>query len=240
VKRIVEILGGLDWTGFKPRRPLCDAHIYARTAGIYWDMLVEYVDRFFAENEADIERYWFEVRRFSDDLVAHSVAYRPPAPDADIVLDDTNEEDDPAVPRATVGGEVKAIRPITTTDGPPTAADIANLKQACRYILFYATFYHSWVHDRQRDDGGEIPYGPHSLRNGSLGPEDDINILPLPRETSFALLTIAIGADTRHGFILNNEEGDIPPLLLDLLKQRKPELVAIGFDPSQIRSHINI
>lgn len=240
VKRIVEDLAGLDWTGWRPRRPLCDAHVYARAAGLCWDVLTEYVDHFFAENAADIERHWVEVRRFSDDLVAHSPAYRPPAQDADIDRDDPSELDDPAVPRATVGGAVRAVRPITATDGPPGAADLANLKQVCRYVIFHATFYHSWVHDRQYADGGEIAYATPSLRNGSLGAEDDVDIAPTPKEASFGLLTLAVGTATRHGFILNNEDRDQPPALVHLLKRHQAQFEAVGFDVSQIRSRINI
>jgi len=118
--------------------------------------------------------------------------------------------------------------------------DLANLKQVCRYVIFHATFYHSWVHDRQYADGGEIAYATPSLRNGSLGAEDDVDIAPTPKEASFGLLTLAVGTATRHGFILNNEDRDQPPALVDLLKRHQPQFEAVGFDVSQIRSRINI
>lgn len=69
-QRVVEGVSRLDWADWRPRRPICDSHIYARAAGLFWELLTEYVEQFFTQNATDIARYWVEVQRFSADLVA--------------------------------------------------------------------------------------------------------------------------------------------------------------------------
>ncbi len=238
-RRVVAGVGMLDWMNWRPRRPICEGHLYARAAGLFWELLTKYVDQFFAENAAAIAQYWLEIQRFSADLVAHSPQYHRVSPDPDIIWDDRSEL--PATPeRLAVGGRFRAVHPVTSLTSPQTPQERENLKQLCRYVLFHTTFYHSWVHDRQYEDGGEIAYASSSLRNGSLGAEDDPRIAPTPKEASFGVVTIAIGTAVRHGFILENEDRDQPPALIALLQQYKPEFDALGFDLRQVRSRINI
>lgn len=238
-RRVVAGVGMLDWINWRPRRPICDAHLYARAAGLFWELLTRYVDQFFAENAAAIAQHWLEIQRFSVDLVAHSPQYHRTPPDPDIIWDDRSEL--PATPeRLAVGGQFRAVHPVASPTGPQTPQELEDLKQLCRYVLFHTTFYHSWVHDRQYEDGGEIAYASSSLRNGSLGAEDDPRIAPTPKEASFGVVTIAIGTAVRHGFILENEDRDQPPALVALLQQYKPAFDALGFDLRQVRSRINI
>jgi hypothetical protein len=239
-QRAARYVASLDWSAWSPRQPLCESHIFARAGLLYWEMLGKYLDLFFTENADEISRHWIEVRRFSDDLVAHSAPYRPLPSDPDIVYDDRSEMDDEARPRAEAGGLPRAVRPVTTTDGPPSPQDLDSLKQLCRYVLYHTTFYHAGVHDRQGDDGGEIDYATVALRNGSLGEEDRPDIAPTPAEASYGLLTINVGVFTRYGFIVANEEKDVPPLLLATLQGYAERFADLGFDVAQIRSRINI
>jgi len=237
--RFARLSGSMDWTGWRPREPLSEQHRYAHCARLYWDLLVEYVDAFFAENAAGIEEQWLEVRRYSDDLVAHSVPYVPLAEDPDIEVLDRNELDDPSLPRVTVDGTLRAVRPITTTD-TPADGDIDKLKQLCRYVLFHGTFFHAWAHDKQYDDAGEITYASLGLRNGSLGPEDDDSIGPAPDEATKGLITIAVGCAVKWGYILKNEDADVPPRLREMLAARAPDFARHDVDVHDIRSRINI
>lgn len=238
-RRVVAGVGMLDWSNWRPRRPICDSHLYARAAGLFWELLTQYVDEFFAANAAEIADHWLEIQRFSADLVAHSPQYQRTPADPDILCEDRSELPD-TPERLAVGGQFRAVHPVTGPGGPQTPQELADLQQLCRYVLFHVTFYHSWVHDRQYDDGGEIAYASSALRNGSLGTEDDPRIAPTPKEASFGVVTIAIGTAVRHGFILENEDQDQPPALIALMQQYKPRFDALGFDLRQVRSRINI
>ncbi len=44
----------------------------------------------------------------------------------------------------------------------------------------------------------------------------------------------------RYGFIMRNEDGDVPALLRELLAARSAEFDAAGFGIDQIRSRVNI
>jgi hypothetical protein len=238
-ERFARLSASMDWTGWRPREALSEQHRYAHCARLYWDLITEYVDGFFADHADGITAHWLEVKRFSDDLVANSVAYQPEPKDPDIVVFDFNEHDDPTIPRVEVGGVVRAVRPITVTDAP-APDEIDKLKQVCRYAIFHATFFHGWVHDLQYPDGGEITYASLGLRNGSLGPEDDDSIGPTPKEATKGLITIAVGCWVKWGYLMKNEDHDVPPRLRELLADRAADFARYELDVNDIRSRINI
>ena len=71
-RRVRQTVGTLDWKNWRPRRAICEKHDYAHAANLFWEILTEFVDDFFAANIAGIREHWYEVHRFSQDLVEHS------------------------------------------------------------------------------------------------------------------------------------------------------------------------
>lgn len=237
--RMQRTAGREDWLSWRPRRPLSDKHAFARGAALFWELLTEHVDEFLADNGAGVESEWIEIRRFSDDLVAHSAPYLPPENDPSIVWDDENERPDADSPRVDVGGALRSAPPVTTSD-TPADGDMERLAQLCRYVIFHATYWHAWVHDRQYEDGGEIRYASLALRNGSLGAEDDDDIAPAPLGATLGLGTITIGCAVQYGYLVANEDGDVPPGLRERLLARRDAFDALGIDVERIRARINI
>lgn len=259
-QRTRDILGLLDWRGWRPMEAISDAHSYAKAESLFWDVLGDYVDRFFARHEDAIRRHWDEIRRFSDDLVTHSVPVFLTAPQ-DAPPDDPRYRDlaaqrlryysqqygfDPDLPRETVDGEVKIVSRIATASGdsiPPQ--DWRNLKDACRYIIMQATFMHTWINEHQYDDLGEVRYACGGLRfgdqpSGVMAPESDNSIAPdLTRSTQMIWFTNFLSR-TEYGFITRNEEGDVNPLLARLLEQRREDFRRLGVDIDAIESRTNI
>jgi Lipoxygenase len=235
-----DIMGQLDWDQWQPRAAITPRHRYANAAKTFWDILDQYVSEFLDQHRSEISRQWFEIRAMSDDLVTHSVAYNP-----DPVTDwaDLNEASKPPRQRANATGPLKAVSPITETQ-EPGPNDLDHLKQFCKYAIFHATFWHSWVNDGQVDDGGEVAYSSLALRNGSFSqsndPEADETIAPTPDHVARQLALMHILTKASYGYIVNNEDVDIPPTLIKLLNEKKSEFRLAGKTIDSIRSLINI
>jgi hypothetical protein len=239
-----ESMATYDWKGWKPRQPLCESHTFAKIANLYWQVLTEYLDIFFEEYKEEIVKEWVEIRRLSDDIVEHSVAYEPhipcgSAPDSDYDWYDYNELDKPDIPRVTINGKVKATRPITNSD-QPNETDIQNLKEFCRYVVFILTFWHSWVNDAQANEGGELFYSSLALRNGSFGREDDPNIAPNILESTNLIYMVNVLTAIKYGYILKNEDDDIPEELRTTLASYKDKFASLNYDIGNIRALINV
>ncbi|WP_107669085.1 lipoxygenase family protein [Cyanothece sp. BG0011] len=239
-----ESMATYDWKGWKPRQPVCATHTFAKIANLYWQVLTEYIDEFFEDYQEEILKEWIEIRRFSDDIVEHSVAYEPhepcdSAPDPDYDWYDYNELDKADIPRATVNGTVKATRPITTSD-KPNETDIQNLKEFCRYVVYHVTLWHSWVNDSQADEGGDIFYSSLALRNGSFGSEDDPNIAPPILEATNVIYMVNVLTAIKYGYILKNEDDDIPEEFRITLSGYKDQFADLNYDIGNIRALINI
>ena len=233
-----------DWKGWKPRQPLSEGHTYAKVANLYWQLLTEYIDVFFQKYQNEIESEWIEIHRLSDDLVEHSVAYEPDQESNGKGGDgyewyDVNELDKLDNPRHKVNGVIKVVSPITLFD-KPHSNDIQNLKEFCRFAIFHVTLWHSWVNDAQTDDGGEVAYSSLALRNGSFGSEDDPNIAPDSRESTQLLYIVNVLTRIKYGYILKNEDGDIPEEFRTILLNHKQDFADLGFDVNNIRAVINI
>lgn len=240
-----DIMQQLDWQGWQPRKPLIDAHSYAKIANLYWEVLTEYVEVFFQKYQAAIAQEWFEIRALSDDLVEHSIPYkgsrdaqhhRDPNPEG---WYDFNEIDKPEIPRVQINGVLKVIRPITLSH-QANSHDIENLKQFCRYVIFHTTLWHSWVNDRQPEDGGEIAYSSIALRNGSFGSEADSTIAPTADEATELLFLVHTLSQVKYGYILKNEDADIPQAFRTILSRAESNFADVGFDVKEIRALINI
>jgi len=231
-------IGNYDWMDWKPRQPLCESHTFAKIGNLYWNILTNYVDSYFALNSEEIVKNWDEILEFSNELVKHSVPYTQLTMEQ--VDDDTEWYDlnEISSPRKVIDGEEeKAVRPITLSSSP-TAQDLDNLKQVSRYVIYQCTFWHSWIHNEHNPEFGELKYGG-LLRNGSMGDEDDESVLP-SREVASIILAVTHMLDNfNYGFMIKNEDGDIMPDLIQLLDQNKAAFDNLGFDLNTLRSRLN-
>ncbi|HAT12314.1 MAG TPA: hypothetical protein DCS91_00755 [Microcoleaceae bacterium UBA11344] len=239
-----ESMATYDWKGWKPRQPICESHTFAKITNLYWQVLTEYIDAFFEDYQEEIVKEWGEIHRLSDDIIEHSVAYQPSQPcgsslDNDYDWYDYNELDKPDIPRTTVNGKIKATRPITNSD-KPSAEDIQNLKEFCRYVVFFITLWHSWVNDSQADEGGEIFYNSLALRNGSFGNENDPSIAPNILESTNLIYMVNVLTAIKYGYILKNEDDDIPEKFRTTLASYKQKFADLGYDVGNIRALINV
>ena len=122
----------------------------------------------------------------------------------------------------------------------PNETDIQNLKELCRYVIYHITLWHSWVNDSQADEGGEIFYSSLALRNGSFGSEDDPNIAPPILETTNLIYMVNVLTAIKYGYILKNEDDDIPEEFRNTLSSYKDQFADLNYDIGNIRALINI
>ena len=251
--RLKQVVGTLDWKNWQPRKKVCENHTYAVAAQKFWETLTEAVNDFFTEYRTTIHKHWYEVHRFSQDLVEHSVPMFLCEHLKKCLLDkkgqprksgaewyETNERMDLSLPRE----NGKAISPIATTSDPTDEA-IENMKQVCRYVIFHATFFHYWPNSRQMDDGGEIVYSGLGLRHGKkecgiMTSEHDYSVAPPPQRASEQLWFANALTKTTFGHIMANEDRDIHPILIAELRTRKKAFEALGIDIAKIPSRPNI
>lgn len=252
-----DVMGVLDWNGWKPMRVLSEAHTLARAENLFWNVVTEYVDWFFAENEDGIKKYWKEIFRMSEDLVNNAV----PVFLSDVNLDSLSpEEKHLAQNRFTYycgqygfeinkarqirNGELKAVSPLTLSE-EYNEADWNGLKQACSYMIMMATFMHTWINEHQYDDMGEVLYNCGGLRfsekpEGVLQPESELSIAPdLTRSTQMLFFTNFLSR-TEYGFITRNEEHDINPEFKKRLEVHRKAFSDLGVNIDNIESRTNI
>jgi hypothetical protein len=234
-QRMRRLSASMCWQSFAVVPQVHPTHRYAIASALYWDMLGIYLGAFFEQNRDEIVAHWPEVRRFSDDWVRSSVPYEPLPPHPDIVP----LRESPEVGRLVVDGVLRSVPPVTMTD-TPAPGDLERLLQACRTILFRATFDHTWTHDGQYDAGGDLLLATFGLRAGSLGPEDSGDLLPPPAVMLDAISTNSVGIHANYGMLLADEEHDVAPALKALLAERRQAFAALGVDVDKIRSRINI
>ncbi|WNG36657.1 hypothetical protein F0U61_25500 [Archangium violaceum] len=244
--RLQHLLGSYDWKGFAPAAPVCEGHRYAHAAQLFWRLLGEHIDAFFAEHGSAVEAHWREIHRFSDDLVAHSVPAfvcrylqaRVSGKDAPwFVRSERMDLDEKATKPPP-----KAVSAITHTDSP-APGEVDALKQLCRYVIFFATFRHAWANNLQWEDAGEVLYTSLGLRwgkGGVLVAEEDPDIAPPPDEATEMLWISWMLSKTNYGFILANEEDDVHPRLVTRLRAHAAEFAALGMDIKTVSSRINI
>ena len=257
----LKTLGTLDWQGWEPPEPISDAHTYAQAAGLYWRVISDYVGEFLEAERRGILDYWFEVYRFSEDLVNHSVPtflcrYLQKA-----LMDSDGKARDPALAewyrrehrmdlhaeRPMVGGVPRSMSRITSH---ADAADVGpedwqNLRQAAAYAIFQATFGHTWANSKQYDDIGEVLYACLGLRygdgpDGVLAPESDLQIAPSPAHSTQMMWWSNMLSRTSYGFVMANEDQDISPRLLAALEAKRAEFASLGLPIDDIQSRINI
>lgn len=259
-QRTKDILGVQDWKGFHPMDPVSPAHDVASSDQLFWEITKQYVETYIDSHLEEIKKYWLEIHCFSQDLLEHSV----PVFLSDVDLNRLNPEQqkqagdrleyyqfkygfNPKLNRERVNGELKAISPITKNRGNEeiTEKDIQNLKESCIYIIFVATYLHTWINEHQYDELGELLFNGLGLRfgngeNGILAPESDLRIAPDPKRATDMLWFVNLLSRTEFGFITRNEEGDINPEFSKLLINKKEEFLLLGVEVDNIESRTNI
>ena len=139
---------------------------------------------------------------------------------------DTNEVADPESARIDAGGALRVVTPIVTSH-EPTEQQLSDLASACRYAIYHASFWHSWINDTS--DALESSYSQYNPVDRST-----------PKElTDHISLNLAL-SQTRYGMILRDEDGDMPEGLIERLEARSADFARHGYDVRQIRSRINI
>jgi len=107
-------------------------------------------------------------------------------------------------------------------------------------VIFHITFWHSWVNDAQADEGGEIFYNSLALRGGSFGSENDPAIAPNILESTNLIYMVNVLTAIKYGYILKNEDDDIPEELRTTLARYKKEFADLDYEISNIRALINV
>lgn len=227
--------GTLNWKGWRPRRPICKEHKFAKLAELYWEVLSDYVGNYFNFCDEGIRKYWPEVKRMSDELIAHALPFIPRDESLYYDLGEINTESK-AHPR--IDGVRVALSPVTGSY-QADAEGLANLKELCVYLLYHATFKHSWVNDLQYKMGGEIEFA-------TLGIVDDITnmgvdenkVVPPSEALEHPFITYILNY-TEYGYIMRNEDNDMNPDLIKALINRRDDFAALGYDIRALRSSIN-
>lgn len=256
--RVYDSLGFHNWKGWKPMEIINPAHRFARAENLFWELTGRFVDFFFKKYEKDIKKYWNEIYALSEDLVRHSVPVFMSEWDPDkmdprevALMEDRfhygclHYHFDPQYSTEIIDGKRKAISPITKTNTFQNEEDFANLRDMCRYAIMTATFSHTWINEHQYDDLGEIMYNCGGLRfgdkrSGVMAPETDLSIAPdLTRSTQMLWFTNLLSR-TEYGFITENEEKDIHPYFIELLKKHSGDFARLGVNIDAIESRTNI
>jgi hypothetical protein len=261
LERCKDIMGVLDWKSYKTTLPLSEAHTSAKAESLFWNTTQEYVSWFIKNNIDDIKKYWYEVYCFSEDLVNHSVPVFLSEVDSALLDDRENKRNDAMktyyaaqfsfdfdLPREKRNGVLHAVSPLTRYKTFPVHIEnmvIQDLTKICTYMIFVASYLHTWANEHQYQDIGEVLYNSLGLRfgekeSGVLAPESDLGISPdLTRSTQMMWFSNFLSR-TEYGFITRNEDKDINPYFSRLLHAKKAEFEALGVNVDDIESCTNI
>ena len=84
---------------------------------------------------------------------------------------------------------------------------------------------YAWEAQRARnpEDGGGISYASLGQRNGAFGDETDLHEAPTPKDATVQpfLGNALVAVD--YGYIIKNEDGDVPPGLIELLEAHRAD-----------------
>lgn len=258
IDRCTDMMGVMDWKNWKPMEIIHSKHTYAQAENLFWEVVGEFVEDFFTKNEEKIVKEWFEVFRFSEDLVQNSAEVFMHAINWETLTDEEKVRAesriayyheryrfDPSLPRVEYNGKLRSMSPITSNPFNPESGDLENLKSACKYVIMMATFMHTWVNEHQYEDIGEILYSSLGLRfgenkDGIFRPESDYTISPdLTRATQMMWFSNLLSR-TEYGFITRNEEHDIDPLFTAILENKREVFKNLYIEIDNIESRTNI
>ncbi|MFT4552866.1 MAG: hypothetical protein ACI9S8_001498 [Chlamydiales bacterium] len=228
-----DVVSGVCYSNFKPRKMVNDDHVMAKGGQIYWDIVSGVVDRFFGENIENIKKSWYEVFYLSKNLVEHSRPYQAwEGVENHTSWIDPNEVDNPAFgERVFFDGAYRAMRPITTSKECPKEGDIERLKQFCRFSIFNSTWWHFTVHNTQGKWGTNMKFA--SLAPDA--PSDDIlkdeEYGGTTVDNAIKQFTIAhILMNFERGNLIDNPNGDVYPPLIAKLEENRAAFTALGYD----------
>ncbi len=239
-QRLVQLMGSFDWKGWAPAPPISDKHHYARAGNLFWEILTNHIDAFIEEHRAAIEASWVEIERFADDLVRNSAEFFACGYLQSHVIGrpaewfQRKERMDLEAEREEHGGVRRVVSRIETVE---------DLAQVCRYIIFMTTFRHAWANNKQWDDGGEVLYTCLGLRwgdHGVLVGEDDLSVAPDAGHATEMLWISYMLSKTQYGFLLRNEEEDVHPRFVDMLREKVKTFAELELDLDTVSSRINI
>ncbi|MBX2797587.1 MAG: hypothetical protein KTR31_07965 [Myxococcales bacterium] len=147
--RLARDLGAVDWWGFAPRARQLEQDRYAHAANVFWTMVTEWVADELPDTAIE-PAHWQAINAALDDCV---VQYHPHDGDPEARWLDDNEH-----AKAMVRGQPHGSDAFTRL----TSAD--DLRQLVAFVVFHATFQHSWVNDAQWDEGGDPFFAPMATR----------------------------------------------------------------------------
>jgi hypothetical protein len=78
------------------------------------------------------------------------------------------------------------------------------------------------------------------LRGGSFGAEDDPAIAPNILESTNLIYMVNVLTAIKYGYILKNEDDDVPLELRTTLANYKKEFADLGYEVGNIRALINV
>lgn len=227
--------GTLNWKGWRPRKPLCDQHQFAKLGELYWEVLTKYVFDFMQANDRAIRDYWGEVQNMSNELVAHALPFV--AGDQGIFYD-MGEINSISKVHPRINGVEVAISPVTTSSHAD-AEGLANLQELCVYLLFNTTFKHSWFNDLQYSVGGEIEFATLGVTNDISNLNvDQTKVVPPSEALEHPFITYILNY-TKYGYIIRNEDDDMNPDLIKALLVNKDKFAKLNYDIRSLRSCIN-
>lgn len=141
-KLLIEEVRTLNYHNWSPKVQSLPDYIinnhFDRASLAIWDVLTQYVDRFFRQHEEGIQAHWPEIEQMSLDLVAHSI--------------------------------------LQSELGTLKIADLSDLRHLCTYIIYLSSFFHSWVNNKQYEDGGDISYATIGLWDSHHPAYDPIKV----------------------------------------------------------------
>lgn len=152
--RIAHSLGALDWKGFAPRGacPILADDRFAKVAALFWEGIGNFVDDALKDvNDFDVDRLAAAISQHNDRKVPEP-RHRAPLAEHDWVW--------PA--------EWGLQRDVHLS--VPTTPD--EVRAFCRYVIWHASFFHSWVNDEGWTDGGSLLHACFGLQ--SLAPPEDL------------------------------------------------------------------
>jgi hypothetical protein len=247
-----------DWKNWKPMKCISPKHTCAKAENLFWEILHQFVNEFVDENIEQIKAHWYEIFRFSEDLVNHSVPVFLSGLDTKTLGKKEREVEqerfnyysgqygfDANVKREFRNGELKTISPITLSPDFIEESEIQNLKDACCYAIMIATYMHTWINEHQYDQLGEVFYSGGGLRFGTkergiLAPESDLSISPDLTIATQSLWLANILSRTEYGFITVNNENDVNPRFVKLLLEKEKEFAALKVNIREVESRTNI
>jgi hypothetical protein len=203
-RRIATVLGQKDWRGYAPRAAIQVAGHrlttpYIDAATTFWEGCGRLVDGWFADKVSNPDEVLKIAAEAISGLPADVVpASTPSAPDGWTWL---WPSENPAP------GRSRYISVPATVD---------ELKALCRYVIFHASFHHTWINDEGWSDGGWPKWAALGLRNVDrpfkagerFDAERWAEMMPSPADLALQISVGRVLADCRWGVIDARDEVD--------------------------------